>query len=587
MSRTAEKIDYSGADSSPDRAFSQFTERRLLWLLAGAVVFFLFYQLGTAALFEPDEGRNSEKAREILVLNDWVTPHENFHPVLDKPIFFYWLIALSYKLFGVSEWAARLPSALAALGCVVLIYHFARARWGRWEALWGALILFTSNQFFILARVVIFDMTLAFLQTLALWAFYEAQHADETSRRRNLCVIMYLALGAATLTKGLIGVVIPGIVIFFYLLIGRRWQILRRIYLLPGALLFIAVVSPWYLLADVHNAGYLSYYIWTEHFGRYVTANFDRWQPWYYFIAVGIVGFFPWTLLLPFVVKEHWRRDLDDKTLFLVLWTLLPFVFFSVSKSKLPHYILPIFPALSILTAVTLARLYQRSESKLRVCLSIGWLIQGLNALYLAVGSLFPLILPHQVRQGANGIAYFVWIYAAVSLALLAYMLHSRTSRKDSIAQRSLYVTHGVGLCFFLIFIVKMMIATSPDRSAKPLAEKALPQISANTQAVFYDTYLAGMAFYLRAKHPIWLVTHGKKRTFLGNYYALGEREDPVTLWGKTILDFQEFSERWNSTSQPLLVILKKKNFERLAEELGRAPKKLATVDEYLLVTKP
>jgi hypothetical protein len=205
----------------------------------------------------------------------------------------------------------------------------------------------------------------------------------------------------------------------------------------------------------------------------------------------------------------------------------------------------------------------------------------------LAVGSLYPLILPRQVRQGVNGVPYFVWIYAAASLALLAYMLYSRISREQSIAQRSLYVTHGLGLCFFLIFIAKMMIATSPARSAKPLAEKALPQISANTQAVFYDTYLAGMAFYLRAKEPLWLITHStKKRTFLGNYYALGKR-DPVTPSGRGILDFEEFRERWNSTSRPLLVILKEKNLERLIEELGTAPKKLAAIDEYLLVTKP
>jgi 4-amino-4-deoxy-L-arabinose transferase-like glycosyltransferase len=578
----AEKI----AKQTLDRAPAQSTDRWLLCLFGAAVVFVLLYQLGGAALFEPDEGRNSEKAREILVLNDWVTPHENFHPVLDKPIFFYWLIALSFRLFGVSAWAARLPSALAALGCVLLVYRFARTRWGRWEALWAALILLTSTEFFILARVVIFDMTLTFLQTIALWAFYEVDHAEETSRRRIFCVIMYLALGAGTLIKGLIGVVIPGIVFLFYILLLRRWQILRKIYLIPGALLFFAVVLPWYLQADARNPGYLSYYIWSEHFGRYATATFDRWEPWYYFIVVGLVGFFPWTLLLPLVVKDHWKRAGDDKTLFLILWAVLPFLFFSASKSKLPHYILPIFPALSILTAAALVRLHQTSGSTLRFALALGWLVQSLNALYLATGSLVPSILPHQIRESLGGMAHFVWIYAVVSVVLLGYMARHTPTRDDLPRQRQLYMIHGVGLGFFVIFIARMMIAIAPGRSAQTIVEKALPQITPPTQVVFYDAYLAGMAFYLRAEQPIWLITHGKKRTFLGNYYAIGRREDPVTPWGKAIFDFAEFRQRWKMTKQPLLIILKEKNLERLAEDVGEAPKKLATSDEYVLVTK-
>ncbi|HWH77470.1 MAG TPA: glycosyltransferase family 39 protein, partial [Candidatus Binatus sp.] len=166
-------------------------DRWLPWLLFAAAIFVLLYQLGAAALFEPDEGRNAEKAREILVLNDWITPHENFYPVLDKPIFFYWLIAFAYKLLGVSEWAARLPSALAALGCLSLVYWFTREHWGLRQALWSGLILLTSAEFFILARVVIFDMSLTFFLTLALIAFYEAAHTNNIHRRRFFCLLLY------------------------------------------------------------------------------------------------------------------------------------------------------------------------------------------------------------------------------------------------------------------------------------------------------------------------------------------------------------------------------------------------------------
>jgi hypothetical protein len=265
-------------------------------------------------------------------------------------------------------------------------------------ALWSALILVTSVEFFILARTVIFDMPLTFCETVALLAFYEAKQSENRRRRAALCLAMYLALGAGTLIKGLVALVIPGIVFFLFILLRRRWQILRRIYLIPGAGVFLAVVLPWYLQAEARNPGYLNYYLWAEHFGRYTTASFDRSEPWYYFIGVALVGFFPWTLVLPWIIKNLWRRSWDDKTVYLVLWVSVPLLFFSASHSKLPHYILPIFPALSILAGATIVGLYEQSGSKLRWVMISIWVVQSLNALYLLLGAFYPTILAHQIR---------------------------------------------------------------------------------------------------------------------------------------------------------------------------------------------
>lgn len=569
-----------------ERTGVRSAERWIPWILAAAAIFFFFYHLGGAALYQPDEGRNAEKAREILVLNDWITPHENFHPVLDKPIFFYWLVALAYKLFAVSEGPARLPSALGALGCAGLIYSFARSHWGRWEALWAALILLTSTEFFLLSRIVIFDMTLTLCQTLALTAFFEAAHSENARRRRVWCALMYIALGGGTLIKGLIGVIVPGMVIFFYLVLGKRWQILRRIYLIPGALLFLAVVLPWYLKAEAHNPGYLSYYVWQEHFGRYATADFDRTEPWYYFILVALIGFFPWTFLLPPVVQDAWKNRRDDKTLFLILWIILPFLFFSVSHSKLPHYILPIFPPLAILTGIMLVRFYRDDPAKLRRALALPWAAQSLNAVFLSLGTIFPKIAPGQIREILGGMTYFIWFNLFLSAALLCYMLFAK--QRDLERQPALFLIHGLGMGFFLIFLAHMMIAIAPLRSAKSLAEEVRSHLSPGTQLVFFDTYLAGTAFYLQTVRPIWFVTNpNKKRTFLGNYYALNNRADPVTRWGKAVFDFDEFSEQWHAARQPILVMVKEKNLPRMAEQLGETPERVGVVDEYALVSKP
>ena len=149
--------------------------------------------------------------------------------MLDKPIFFYWLIALSYKLFGVSEWAARLPSALAAFGCIVMVYFFVRRWWGEWEARWSVLVLATSAGYFVFSRLVIFDMTLTAFIMLALSAFYQATHEPDSTGSWTTCAILYGALGAATLTKGLVGLVVPGVIVFFYLLLTNSWRSLGKI----------------------------------------------------------------------------------------------------------------------------------------------------------------------------------------------------------------------------------------------------------------------------------------------------------------------------------------------------------------------
>jgi len=573
------------SDSPEARSSADLLNDWLPWLLTAAVAFVLLYKLGSVALFEPDEGRNAEKAREILLLNDWITPHENFYPVLDKPIFFYWLIALFYQLFGVSEWTARLPSLLSALGCVFLIYRFSRGYWGRWVALWSALILVTSVEFFILARTVIFDVPLTFCETVALLAFYEAEQSENRRRRAALCVAMYLALGAGTLIKGLVALVVPGIVFFLFILLRRRWQILRRIYLIPGAGVFLAVVLPWYLQAEARNPGYLNYYLWAEHFGRYTTASFDRSEPWYYFIGVALVGFFPWTLVLPWIIKNLWRRSWDDKTVYLVLWVSVPLLFFSASHSKLPHYILPIFPALSILAGATIVGLYEQSGSKLRWVMISIWVVQSLNALYLLLGAFYPTILAHQIRERFSDMAFLLWLYATVSLVILGYMA-SRWITHDRVRQGPIYLAQVVGLSVFFMLLTEVMISAAPDRSAKQTAMAVLSHLRSGEQVALFETYMSGLPFYLRAERPVWLITHeSKKRTFLGNYYTIGKRHDPVTPWGKAIFNLDDFAKQWKTRRQPFLVILKDKNLNQLAETIGETPKPLARVDEYVLVS--
>jgi len=557
----------------------------LNWLLCLVCVVVLFVNLGSADFFEPDEGRNAEKAREILLLNDWVTPHENFLPVLDKPMFFYWLVALSYKIFGITEWSARLPSTVFAIGCLLLVYRFAYQSRGSWEALWSVLILLTSVEFFLLARIVRSDMTLTFCVTLALCSFYSAIHAENEKAKKLDCLLMYGALGAGTLVKGLIGLVIPGMVFFVYLLLTNKWSILRRLHLLPGALLFLVIVIPWNLWVDARNPGYMRYFFWDEHFTRYLTDEFNRSQSWFYFFFVIAVGFFPWTLLLPLVAKDSWQK-IDDKNIFLILWAILPLLFFSASNSKLPHYILPIYPALAILTGRMITGFFNKPQSRARWVFYWPWILLAGFVLYLLIGGVWQRLLPTEIQATVSENLSFIGLSAALMVLIFGGYAYANL-REFWSSQIASYICTCIVMAVFFLLVGHLMVTASVDRSAKALAQSTAPFITHDSQMAIYDTYMPGLIFYLRLDRPIWIVASPGKTTLMGSPYVSTHRRDPVPGRGKIVFNFEEFSDAWKKANPPLLVFAKAKTLLRLESQLAEGTKKLAGVDEYVLVSKP
>jgi len=559
-------------------------DKRLPWLLCAGCLVAIFYQLGAAAVFEPDEGRNAERAREILVLNNWLIPHENFLPALDKPVFLYWLIAISYKVFGISEWSARLPSALAALGCLFVLYRFARIRWGLWEALWTVLILATGVEFFIFSRLVIFDMTLTLFTTIALCEFYSAAQAENKNTRRRHCLLMYGAMALATLLKGPIGVMIPGMVFFFYLLLTRRWRLLAHMDMVIGALVFFVIVAPWYASAEARNPGYLRYFLLEENYLRFLTPHFHRTKTWYYYFLVVSAGFAPWSVLIPFIVKDFCKKAIDDRSLFLILWIVVPFVFFTLSNSKLPHYILPIFPALAILTATALMAIVGDASAKSRWPLTLPLLAIGLYMVFLIVGSVWAGLLPRQIRQIVSQIGPSIWAFGVLLTVVLGIFAFAGSKGKWR-EQRFVYFCYCSAAIIFLFLMGHMAVPLSYERTAKQLAKNAAPFINAEHQLAFYDGYLTGLPFYLRTEQPIWVVWSGKKTIIMRNIYVAQKQPPPDAGNGPVLFTFDEFTKEWKESKQPLLVFIKYKNISRLAESGAVTTKTLTKTDGYSLVT--
>jgi 4-amino-4-deoxy-L-arabinose transferase-like glycosyltransferase len=564
---------------------SQLNDRRFSWLLAIACGLMLFVSLGSAALFDPDEGRNAERAREILLLHDWAVPHENFLPALDKPVFFYWLIALSYKLFGVSEWSARLPSALAAFACLIVLYRFARSQRGQSEGLASLLILATSLQFFLFARIVIFDMVLTLFIAIALFEFYRAASTEDQRERRWRCLIMYAAMGLATLVKGPVGVALPAVIIFAFLLIERRWRLLGQIHLAGGAVLFCAIVIPAYLWAESESPGYLRYFLWEENVLRFFTPRFQRTEPWYYYAAVLTVGFLPWSVLIPSWIKAHWNSKLGGLDRFLLLWIFVPLLFFSLSDSKMPQYLLPIFPPLAILLAERLLEMIETRGIASSWQLGLPLLMTLGVIFYLVVGTVWPDALPHQIREGVEALTGIIWFAAVVAAAVALIALFGRR-RGQWRRPGFLFSCYGSASLICMMLTLPLAAHVAQFKSAKPVVEHLAQYLSPGDRLVHYDGYLTGMLFYLRAQQPTWIVWSGTKPIVMDNKYVASENPAPVEGYGQVLFTYNEFANAARASDRPLKIIVKTKSLNRLLRETdGVAATKVGEFGEYILLT--
>ena len=342
-------------------------DRTLLSLLLLAILL-LVLEPGVVPLFEPDEGRYAEIPREMLASHDFVTPRLNGVFYFEKPPLYYWTVAASMALLGPTELAVRLPGKLAAVSMVLLAVAFARRRWGARTGLLAGLILATSVLLVALARIALIDPMLSTAlgaATFAFAGFAEAEASGDTRRSRRVLYGFHAACAAAVLLKGLVGIVLPGGAIVLWALVTGRWRTLARVFSPGPVLLFCALAVPWHVAMALRHPDFLRFYFVHEHFQRFATAESRRPGPAVYFVFVLLAGFLPWTGFFgrfreawPGFSRGGWRARGTEG--FLWIWSVLVFLFFSASRSKLIPYVLPIWPALSVLLALGIERARQR-----------------------------------------------------------------------------------------------------------------------------------------------------------------------------------------------------------------------------------
>jgi 4-amino-4-deoxy-L-arabinose transferase-like glycosyltransferase len=354
------------------------------WILLSAFcAFFFFWRLAAFGLIGADEPRYAQVAREMLEGHDWITPTLGGSPWLEKPPLYYWQAMVAYRIFGVSDWAARLPSALDASLLVFTVYWFLRRFRG--FALDGALMLACCAGIVGYARAAATDMPLAAMFTIAMILWF----AWFDSERHLYLLLFYASLGLATLAKGPVAPVLAAAIIVIFAAVRRTRNILWRSVSLSGILAFCVVTLPWYVLVQMRNPQFLRVFILEHNLARFGTNLFHHPEPFWYYIPVTLLGWVPWTVfaLVAFVsvVRRIRRHEPDPFNTFLLIWIVLVVVFFSISKSKLPGYALPAMPA-----GILLLANYLRERATTRPY----WLFMVLHAAISAALLLAALLLP-------------------------------------------------------------------------------------------------------------------------------------------------------------------------------------------------
>ncbi len=557
---------------------------RDLLILAVCLGIPFFQYLGRLPLIDPDEGRYAEIPREMLEQGDLITPTLNYVKYFEKPPLLYWINAASIKLFGQNEFAARFPSALCGLLTVLATYIIARKLYGRRAALISALILGTSAGFVLQSRIILTDMLLTFCLTVALGSFIVAARREGRRTRALPWYLFYLFCALAVLAKGLIGMVFPAGIIFFYLLLSRRWRLLSEMRLATGMLLFLAVATPWFVAVSLRNPEFPHFFFIREHFQRFTSTVHGRYQPFWFFVPVLLGTMLPWSFFIPGALVRAWRdRNHEEGRagIYLLIWTAVIFLFFSKSNSKLIPYILPVFPPLAMLIGHRIDLLADGHGREIKgAALALGLVLLLLGAAALGYARLpqVAALLIAQVPGWSAPLTQFVRhapafsVAASVTLGGLFLFQGLGTLKTAGRNPLLMFVVLCIG-SFLLEIVVPRMIMGEIARSESPreLAMKVAALAGPDTRIVSYGPMQA-LSWYTGRRV---LVTGDRDELEFGSSQGdqaawFPDQPALLTLWG---------------SEQHVLLLLKKGELDSLRPLLKPQPVVKAEAGRRLLIS--
>lgn len=459
-------------------------------IAVGGIAFFL--GLGRLALTGPDEPRYAEVAREMFVTGDYISPRLAGCLWFEKPVLLYWLAASAYHLFGVNEFAARFPSALAALAALIFVYYALSRAVSHSLAVVSSLALATCGLFIGYARSATTDMVMAATMTIA---FLSAFLFTATERARNLhWILCWAAVGAAVLAKGLVAIVFAIAILGIYFFIAGQLKSICWRYWLAGLVVMTAVASVWYAPVTArHGWAFIDKFIIEHHFQRYLTEQHSHPQPVYYYLFIAPAGLLPWTFfLIPAIQRIRRLRPRADRrdllALFAWVWAGVMIIFFSFSGSKLPGYILPAVPALVIIIGIEIERVWRGERA--RSLEAATWMTA---LLLIAIGAAFAIY----IRRESISVVGLQWLFYSMPLAFGAiatgFLLFRR--RRDFIMAAAATVLAAVtGAAMLLLPVL------SDRLTLKTLSLKAAAQLREGERICFFVMKEFAPLFYAEGR---------------------------------------------------------------------------------------
>ncbi len=503
------------------------------------VFYFLF--LGSYPLFTPDEGRYSEVAREMLLTSDFITPRLNGIPFLDKPILYYWLQASAIKIFGLKEWSLRFwPVTIGILGCLS-VYLAGFALFGRRAGILSAIILATSPLYYSSAHYANLDLEVAVFVSMSLLAFIVGFQKEYHKHRNKLLFLAYTFSALAILTKGLLGLLFPILIIGSFILLTTRFNIILKMKLIPGLLLVLAITTPWFYLVQKANPQFFNYFFVMQQFSRFLTtAKFNNQTTVWFYIPILALGFFPWIVFFLQSASVNLAKIIKNKSahsaeLFLLLWFALIFTFFSIPKSKTIGYILPTLPAMALLTGKYLSDYYEIAKN-------FG-IKTGINAfIVLSLGIGFLLVASPQ--YSFMNIPYKIMSYLmsggiVLVLSAISCYFALKTNKLSLVFCCISLASAGFLTCFIL------SAHTINHKSMKPLAAVINEKIKPNDEIATYFRYYQDLPIYTKSKITVaadwkaddiidydnWQRELWFHKQYVENPYWLIEEEKLIEKW--------------------------------------------------------
>ena len=560
--------------STTASALTLSTPLRRRGAIALLVVFALiwFANLDFRRLVHPDEGRYAEIPREMVASGDWVTPRLNGIKYFEKPALQYWLTAAAYEAFGVREWVARLWPAVAGFLGVFFVGYIGTRLGGQRLGLASAAVLVGSIGYTLEAHILTLDAGLTLWMSIGLGSLFLAQRDDTTpAGTRAWMWTAWAALALATLSKGLIGVVLPGGALVIYSLLTRDWGVWRRLHIFSGALIFLGVTAPWFVAVSLRNPEFFDFFFIHEHFTRFLTTEHHRQGAWWYFIPILALGILPWITLATWTALRMWTDAPPGANgfnwqRFALVWSVFIFVFFSASGSKLPSYILPMFPALALLIAWQWTRLDDAQLARLFAPLVV--LMGALTfAMLFGYEGMAGRIAEERQPLGPL-LAYGPWIKVACSVAFIlgvaAWWWLTRRQRTRALLALTL------ASLIFVQLVITGYDELAESRSSEPVLSRVIVLHGPLLEDVpFYSIRMYDQTLPYYLGRTVVLVAHADE-------LAPGIASEP----DKAIATIAEWERRWEGADQAY-AMMQPDQYEKLRREgvamveLGRDPRRV------------